>query len=361
MRSALTSLTVDQLIVHEVPKKVSKAYQKKNPEATHEDILYSEVPTEFDEDLIDFFYKKISSTIGSTSAFDIELDLETENNQTQLALTEYFNLGKSDGFPLNDDNVIRITQNISKSLFDVQTARNPGGILLFIPCHNNIQNGIAILKVEREAGVRIRRETTEKGKYTFNAEHIRDLMLTDKTKLFKIVLFYENEEKIVGVVCDQQQGVYNDREVADFFLSDFLGCKLTEAAIVSTKNFYDTVNSFINNCNLTDKEKLDVRTHLISEISNNQTNLSVISFANRCIPRDKFQLFMDLVKEKNITTNFVKDSTLIEEKLAKVRYEFECGLKLSGSEEVMKNKVKVVEASEGKSRFEITDRLKKVE
>ena len=155
MRLDLTSLVVDRLIVHEVPKKYSKTFIKSNPDQTIEEVILSEVPTEFDSELVGFFYEKIASTIGSSSAFDIELDTFLKGNQTQEAIKEYFLIGNTTGFPLSDDENIRITQNIAKSLYLVQTARNPGGILLFIPCHNNVQNGMAILKVERENGVRI--------------------------------------------------------------------------------------------------------------------------------------------------------------------------------------------------------------
>ena len=310
MRSSLTSLVVDSFIVHEVPKKSAQAVLRKNPDFSDEDIILSEVPTEFNEDLVKFFHDRISSTIGSTSAFDIEFCQELSDNQTQVAVQQYFDIVKKFGFPLSDDEAIRITQNIAKSLHKVQNAKNPGGILSFFPCHNNIQNGLAILKVEREVGVRIRRGTNLQGKVTFNAEHIRDLMLTGKTKLFKVVLFYEQEGRVVGVVSDQQQGAYS-KDVADFFLTDFLGCQLREESKVSTRNFYDLVNNFINSENLTDKERLNLRTHLVSEISNNQENLNVVTFAKRCIPIDHLQSFMDIIHKEQIGLSTVSRTDFI--------------------------------------------------
>lgn len=360
MRSSLASLVVDSFIVHEVPKKSAQAILRKNPDFFDEDIILSEVPTEFNDDLVKFFHDRISSTIGSASAFDIEFCQELTDNQTRVAIQQYFDIGRKSGFPLSDDDVIRITQDIAKTLHKVQNAKNPGGILSFFPCHNNIQNGLAILKVEREVGVRIRREKNQQGKVTFNAEHIRDLMLTGKTKLFKVVLFYEQDDRVVGVVSDQQQGAYS-KDVADFFLMDFLGCQLREESKVSTRNFYDLVNSFINSEPLTDKERLTLRAHLVSEISNNQPNLNVVSFAKRCVPVNHLQSFMDLVHEEKISTNFIKDCVLIEEKIQKVKYEFECGIKLSGSEENMRKNIKVEETIDGKTKYEIVDRLKRID
>ncbi|MEA4939914.1 MAG: nucleoid-associated protein [Christensenella sp.] len=361
MRMDLVSLHVDRLIVHEVPKKFSKVYSRSNPDLEEDEIILSEIPTEFDSELVGFFYERIASTIGSSSAFDIELDPQYSNNMTQIAIREYFEFGNKNGFPLSDDESIRITQNIAKSLHDVQTARNPGGILLFIPCHNQSQHGIAILKVEREAGVRILREKTTQGKFTFNAQHIRDLMLTSKTKLFKIVLFYSYENEISGIVCDQQQGTINNRDVADFFLTGFLGCKLKTAAYLSTKDFYEAVTNYINSGILTDSEKLDVRTHLISEISDNSLTLNVLSFAQRAIPTGKIQGFMELMNAKGISSTFQKDCSLIFDRVSKVKYEFECGIKLTGTEEAMKEKLRVIPSINGSTKFEITDHLKRVD
>jgi len=326
-----------------------------------EEAILSDVPTTFDNDLIRFFHDKISSTIGSTSAFEVEFDPSLSDNKTQQAIKDYFIIGSTSSFPIPENDIIRITQEIAKSLHEVQTAKNPGGILLFIPCHNQDKYGLAILKVERENGVRIQQDITEEGKTTFNAQHIKDLMLTDRTKLFKIVLFYKNNEDIIGFVCDQQQGVIKNREVADFFLTGFLGCKLKEEPHVSTKKFYEAATIFINNSGLTDSEKIDTRTHLLSELTNNTTMVNILSFAQRCLPAVKVQSFMDAMERNKVPQSFSKDIRLISESIKKVKYELECGIKISGTEEAVKNNLTIESRDDGKMKFELIDRIKKVE
>ena len=361
MREFLKRLAVDSLIVHDVPKKFSKSYIKENPDIPSEEAILSDVPTIFDSELIRFFHDKISSTIGSTSAFEVEFDIALSENRTQQAITEYFTIGGASSFPLPEDDVIRITKNIAKSLHEVQTARNPGGILLFIPCHNQNKYGLAILKVEREDGVRIQRDTTEQGKTTFSAQHIKDLMLTSKTKLFKIVLFYKDNDNIVGFVCDQQQGVIKNREVANFFLTDFMGCKLKEEPLVSTKKFYEAVTAYINNSDLTDSEKLDTRTHLISELTNNMTTVNVLGFAQRYLPDGKTPTFMAAMERSKVPQSFTKDIQLIGESIKKVKYELECGIKITGTEEAVKQNLTIESCDDGKTKFELIDRIRKVE
>lgn len=262
---------------------------------------------------------------------------------------------------MNETDAIQITQNIAKSLHEVQTAKNPGGILLFIPCHNQRKHGLAILKVEREEGVRIQQNVTEQGKTTFNAQHIKDLLLTSKTKLFKIVLFYQKDDAIIGFVCDQQQGVIGNREVADFFLTDFLGCKLKEEPHVSTKKFFEAATQFINGETLTDSEKLDVRTHLISELTNNLPTVNIQAFAQRALPSGKTQIFMDAMAMNNIPTSFSKNTELIADKIKKVKYELECGIKITGTEDAVKNNMNIESCEDGKTKFELVDRIRKVE
>jgi len=361
MRENLTSLTVDSLIVHDVPKKFPKHYLKENPDTASEDIILSDIPTVFDTELIRFFHDRIAATIGSTSAFEIEFAPALSDNKTQQAIKKYFEFGNASSFPLAEANTIQITQDIAKSLHEVQTARNPGGILLFIPCHNQQKHGLAILKVEREEGVRIQQDTTDQGKTTFNAQHIKDLMLTNKTKLFKIVLFYQNDVNVVGFICDQQQGVIGNREVANFFLTDFLGCKLKEEPHVSTKKFFEAAIAYINGNHLTDAEKLDVRTHLISELTNNLSVINVLTFAQRSLPSGKTQGFMDAIANSKIPSNFAKDILLIADKIKKVKYELECGIKITGTEEAVKNNLNIEACDDGKTKFELVDRIRKVE
>ena len=361
MRKNLTSLVADNLIVHDVPKKFSRNYLKENPDANFEDLILSDIPTEFDTELVKFFHGRISSTIGSSSVFEIEFDPILSDNKTQRAVKNYFDSGKASSFPLAEGDAIRITQDIAITLHEVQTARNPGGILLFIPCHDQHQNGLAILKVEREDGVRIQRDITTQGKTTFSAQHIKDLMLTSKTKLFKIVLFYLSDDKVVGFVCDQQQGVLGNREVANFFLTDFLGCKLKEEPHVSTKKFFEATTAYINSEALNDPERLDVRMHLISELTNNLQTINLSSFADRAIPSGKKQGFMDVMQNKKIPTTFPKDIVLIADKIKKVKYELECGIKITGTEEAVKNNLSIASCEDGKTKFELIDRIRKVE
>ncbi len=361
MRENLQNLVVDKLIVHDVPKKFAKMFIKQNPDAVAEDVILSDTPTEFDAELTRFFHDKITSTICSSSSFEIAIDI-TNESRVQKLIVEFFDLGIRNGFPVNESETIRITQEVAKELHVVQTAQNPGGILLFIPCHTSQTHALAILKVEREEGVRIQRDQNTSGQTTFNVQHIKDLMLTKKTKLFKIVLFHlDSANQVSGYLCDQQQGYYQNRDVADFFLKDFLGCKLKEEPHITTKKFFETTIQFINGSDISSEQKTEVHTHLISELTNNSSTINPLDFAHRSLPADKIQSYMDkLVANKISPHTFSKDNKLIQDRIKKVQYEFESGIKILGEKDVVREKLTFHGTEDGKTRIEFIDALTKV-
>lgn len=361
MKDNLQYLSVDMLIVHDVPKKLSKKKLKVNPDLEEEDIILSEAPTDFDQDLTKFFHNKITQSIGSSNSFGIQFD-STNITNVQTFIKGFFEIGFQKGFPVDEEILIRITQDIAKELYTVQTAQNTGGILLFIPCHVREKHALAILKVEREEGVRIKRDQNSSGQTTFNVQHIKDLMLTKKTKLFKIVLFYyDDNNTVIGYLCDQQQGYFQTREVADFFLIDFLGCKLREEPFITTKKFFEATLQYINDTDIAAENKTQIHTHLISELTNNNSTINVLEFARRSLPVDKIQGYMNKLTDNKLSqTTFTKNNLLIHDKIKKVQYEFESGIKILGEQEVVREKLTIQNTDNGKTRVEFIDSLTRV-
>jgi hypothetical protein len=61
-----------------------------------------------------------------------------------------------------------------------------------------------VLKLEREQGARVELAVTSGGR-TFSVQHLRDLMLTERTKVFKVGLFVQTGADLAsidGAVCD---------------------------------------------------------------------------------------------------------------------------------------------------------------
>ncbi len=76
--------------------------------------------------------------------------------------------------------------------------------------------------LERDEGARLKKNHRS---HFIDIESVRDLMLTKKTRLYKVGLFFDREEfnaEFDGYVCDNQLSTESTIGVAKFFLERFL-------------------------------------------------------------------------------------------------------------------------------------------
>jgi len=351
MRSSIRDLQIEELIVHDIPKKLAQRILRQTPDILIEQPVLSQVASPVNEEIINFFHDRIAGTIGSTTAVDVLFNPESES-PIGRHINEYFTGNVYDR--------ILITQQIAQYLFEIQNAQNSSGLLLFIRCSLRKQTVLAILKVEREEGVRVKRQIVREGLMTFDVEHIRDLMLTEKTRLFKIVLFYKKDNVIKGILCDQQRG-YGRKDVADFFIFDFLGCKLTEEPQILTKKYFEVTQKYINERIHSPEKKGEMLNHLISELTNQSEMINPTDFARRALPIERRDEYIRFIQENGaIIGSFTKDNTMIDSRLKRIQYEFTSGIYVFGSQEAINANSRVTDMDNGRMRMEITDFLKQV-
>lgn len=342
---------MDELIVHDIPMKLSRRVLRETPTALKEQPVFSQIASPVNSEIVNFFHDRITSSLGSSSAVDVVFDPENESPVRRL-IYEYF---------FEDQNRrIQITQKIAQHLFVIQNAQNSSGLLLFLCCQTRGNDKLAILKVEREEGVRVIQQIVQDGLRTFDVEHIRDLMLTAKTKLFKIVLFYSEGEIIKGILCDQQRG-YDSKDVAEFFISKFLGCMLTEEPQILTKVFFEVTQEYINKKIESPEQKGVLINHLFSELTNQVRTINLAEFARRVLTVEQRDDYLLYIKENGVTVgSFSKDCTMIESKLKKIQIVFNCGISIVGSQDAFGAKSSFSDTEDGEMKFEITDKLKQV-
>ena len=342
----LSLLSIVKVIIHEVPRK-----QSASDDVTP---IYSEVESKLDSSLSLFFREKIITSAGSKNAFAVEFDPESQN-MIPVVIKEYL-VGQQTDF-------VTMSQNIAHHLGKCQTRVNPGGLLTVIDCMIEAKRALAILKVEKEDGVRLNQSNIG-GKLTFNIHYLKDLLLTKKTKLFKIGLFIQSGPQIGdidSVISDYQRGLQTGIEVARFFLQSFLGCRLKEDPTISTKRFFEATEAFINTEILDSTEKRVLHAHLISQMFSQSTTLNPESFAREYLPTELRQKFIDHLEEKKVSIQvFDKEIDLIEKHIKNTSLIFASGIVVTGSNEVVGDYVKLSDAGQGKTRLEIEDILDKV-
>jgi hypothetical protein len=237
-------------------------------------------------------------------------------------------------------------------------------LIAVVDCSIGESRAIGILKLEKEEGVRLR-ETTHHGLRTFDVSYIRDLILTRKTKLFKIGFFFpppdSPSDDPEGRVCDEQRGYLPRTEVAGFFLETFLGCRLVDDPRIATKQFFLAAQDFINEHIEDPVERTEILNHLLSEVTNRRTRINVLDFARASLSAQKRQPFLSYLAEHGVDGQTIaKDITLIEAQTKKMAMEFYNGISVVGSVEAFGESVKVDRARGGDAKVQITGKLKRV-
>lgn len=343
MSPDLATLSISRIIIHDVP------YHKKVGGAGGPTL--SQVESATNPELILFFSEHIKKTINPPNGFPVVRDLQSQSPIPQL-ITDILN-----GSP----NFVSASQTAAMHLHAVQTGVNPGGLLAVTDCQfRDGTRGLAILKLEREEGVRLEQDQIG-GRSTFQLSLLRELILTQKTKLYKIGLFTLDNGEPVGIVCDQQRGFMPRSEIASFFLSTFLGFRLKEDPSISTKHFFESAEDFISK-NVGDPvDQATYHGHLISELLSNRQRINPRSFANEYLKTQYRQRFLaHLESQEAPTDQFPKDIELISSRLKKTIIEFESGIQVRGKQEVLNEKMTLRRKQGREVEATIKDRLKEI-
>ncbi len=342
MREALDRLEITNVIVHDVPRKTAGPSQP---------LTLSETESELTADLAVDFATRIRISLDK-AAFDAVVDVDRDHVVPPLILSQLTD---------QPDNFVIMSQAVAGHLHICQTAKNSPGLLVVIRGTLAGDRCLALMKLERQLGVQLA-QIENNGKLTYNIRQVRDLMLTDQTKVFKAAIFIQGGDGMVGLtalVSDHQRGY--SHEIANFFLHQFLGCRLAELPEVTTKRFFDSALSFIHD-HVTEPE-LKTRYHiaLMSEMNGSREAVRPIEFADtHMVGAHRSQLLTHFSDHGIPTSDLPKDRKLIDRQLKSMTWRFEGGLALVGPPEEFDARVTTVDDETGMSQTIIRDGIKNV-
>jgi len=342
----LGRLQVDKIIVHDIPTRLVKGVGQPP--------VLSEVESPLTQELKNYFKEKITGAIA-TAGYEVVFDTTSSSPVPSLALDRLGNQATD---------FVSMSQQIAQHLYDTQTGVNPPGLLCIGQVLIGDGEGLAILKLEREAAVRLE-QTQLDGKSTFSLEHLRQLILSERTRVFKVGLFVqkgESLETIQGSVSDNQRGYHPTTEVADFFLKRFLGCKLCEAPEVTTKRFFEATERFIAEEVVEPEIKARYEIALLSELSSETRTFGPREFVSRHLRLEDRQRFMNWIDQLELSPQpFDKDIALIHTHLKRIQLDFESGIAVLGHPEIFKEHISMRDLDDGRTHLEIEDRMKRVQ
>lgn len=339
----LGQISVNGLIVHEVPKHFVHSDVAATP-------TLSEVESSVDQTVKNFFRERMANTLGR-SAYEVECD--PDSTSPIPALLDQLLTKKPTVF-------LTASQEMARHLHTSQPGISPEGLLTVIRCTVEKRPAVAVMKLEKEEGTRVRR-VKQGGQQTFNVNHIHDLMLTGKTRVFKVGLFARDgsSRAIQGLVCDKQKALTTT--VAHFFLQTFLGCRLLETAEITTRRCWEVTERFINDEVSDPERKGRYQVALAAEMATTQSAVSMTGFVTNNLEVEDRAPLLERATEANVpTSSFPKDTKLILPQLKRLQWSFRSGISVLASSEQLGDQLNVEELDDGRTHLEVTDHLKDV-
>ena len=174
-------------------------------------------------------------------------------------------------------------RTIAEHLHSVQSGRNSSGLLTVLLGRTDVGDCVSVLKLEREEGLRFKIDTDPSGRRTVDLELLKELTLTNKTKVFKTSLLMlaspDDPRSMYGRVSDDQRGRDDGVGVATFYLATFLGCQLKANPEKVTLDFVQTSERFFNET-ITNPEKTGrYQVALLAAMQDNKMDIRPGDFA----------------------------------------------------------------------------------
>jgi nucleoid-associated protein YejK len=324
-------LRVKAVIVHQIPRKDQGVP------------IYSEIESPLNDELKVYIRSKIIQSADSSSSFPIELHEETQSPVPKL-ITDYLNTGE--GF-------VEKSRAMAEHLAKIQTRTNTAGLLTLVDCSLGTTRGLAVLKLERQSGISVDQETID-GKRTLSMEHIGRLMLTDAAKVFKAGVFQLSGGTLEAVASDHQRVQV---DLAHFFLSEFLGCRLVAEPPVATKRFFDASEKFINERVTDPKTKMKYQIALAAELNSNRKQIRPRAFAEENVNTKDRHPYCEFMKEHGAAGAIDKNLLLVESRLAGLQMKFRSGATVYAPPAAIAGGKVTVEQDEDRARVVIHDEL----
>ena len=339
----LETFTVESVMVHDIPRGNDPAEQ----------LTITDEPILLDKQLRRYFRTKILTSLCERGV-QVVGD-ENEDDTVRSAIARLIE---------DPAEIVQASRDIAERLDRVQTGRNPAGLLVVIAGTLDGKRCGSVLKLEREQGLRFRIKVVD-GRRLVDLEFLRDLTLTDKTKVFKTSLFAmepgrEKVATLVGRVSDDQRGSEAAAGVASFFLATFLGCRLKDSPEKSTLEFMKVTDGFINERVQSHERRGRYQVALLATMQDQTAEIRPRSFAHAHLDAGDRPAFLDRVREAGLDPDqvFPKDTTLV--RVAGFRMTFESGMVLVGRQEDLRDRVEIRPDDATVPGISINDTIKKL-
>jgi hypothetical protein len=338
----LESFAIQSAVVHDVP----------HGGRDDEEPVLTDAPITLDPTLISYFRGKIIKSLGR----GVEVVVDPDGAPCVRDCVS--------GILGDEARLVELSRTLAIHLHTIQTGRNSSGLLTVLLGTIDEGSCVSILKLEREEGLRFKIDTDPRGRRTIDLELLRELTLTNKTKVFKTSLFLlphaGDPMSMHGRVSDDQRARDDGVGVATFFLSTYLGCGLKTNPEKATLDFVQASERFFNSGVTNPEKRGRYQVALLAAMQDNNLDIRPTDFATTNLePVDRAN-YATALREVGIDPSvpFQKDISLV--KVSGFRMQFDSGMVLVGKREDLDERVEIRSSAADRPGVEILDTIKQL-
>ncbi|MFE4687515.1 nucleoid-associated protein [Streptomyces sp. NPDC056721] len=263
-------------------------------------------------------------------------------------------------FLSNGEDLVQVSGELAHALRGSQTGSNSAGLLLVAAARLDGQRALLMVKLEHETGMQTN-EIVADGLRTFAMQYLDDLLLTQKSKVYKVALFSEEglaEPGLQGWAADPQT---SGKEVARFFLEKFLGCRHQNDPRELTRRFHDTAMSWVNSRSIDADVRMSYVMAVMVELQSSTPELDPTEFIQTHLQELHQADLAAFLAENDVPIRvFEKNTELISNRLQKMRVDLSNGAFLvTPLEAVQDGTVLVQKLGDGRTTVTVTSNVTK--
>lgn len=338
----LINLSLERIVIHQIHRRTQDGIVKPTAGV---DLM------RFEDSAMTDFEARVMSALGADSkAVCMEIVEQRSNDLVGI-------IDKLVDF--DDSNFIVSSYDIAQKLTMAQTSVSMSGgiIVVFNGTYGfPLRKFIGIIKADIYSGYKKNvDEVTQK----ISLEHIKELLLTPSSKLYKTIGFFEKDsydsstdnlnDKWMVLISDNQINQQDGKAAAKYFYEAFAGCGYPQSSARVTKQFYDATKEFIVALPYSVEKKSDLLNALTTYLKVDQSvTINPVKFAQTYFEDVKTQDdFKKFLGHKIIPTNaFAKDTAHIVNELKSRRVTFNNDVKIIATPELFESGI-VIEPIEG--------------
>lgn len=257
-----------------------------------------------------------------------------------------------------NDNFVNVSQHIARFLYEKQLSYSASGVLAMAECRLRSHRALALIKLEKASGF-LPDRSSDGGVRRFDLEFANEVLLTERVRILKAGLFGlygAGINGILGMVVDNQIGGQQGRPAANYFLRQFLGCKLRDDSALLTKKCFDEASKWIDTYVDGTYDRFRYRTGLLSEMLREVNAIDLEQFAVEHIDIQHQADFLKHMADAGVSIrNIPKNIDRIRSNLRHVQTQVADGIHVITRSDTSSDRVSIVKEEGGPTVITIWD------